>query len=173
MAERASGKSLNDLMQEHVFKPLNIQKISMFPSADMKSRLVYTHSRHPETGKLSVREHINHRALAVEPGSADEKVTLNSAGAGCFAQPSEYTKIIATLLNDGTDPVTKNQILKPETIAEMFKNQIEHLPNFGRAGIPAAKPDYTHPLPDLCTKSHIRICTWRYLTNISCRPSRR
>jgi CubicO group peptidase (beta-lactamase class C family) len=136
-------------MQEQVFKPLNIKNISMFPSADMKSRLVYTHSRHPETGKISVREHINHRALIVEPGSVDEKVTLNSAGAGCFAQPSEYTKIIATLLNNGTDPVTKNQILKPETVNEMFKNQIEHFPNFGRAGIPAAKPEYTNALPDL------------------------
>lgn len=149
MAERATGRCLNDLMQEYVFKPLNIKNISMFPNADMKSRLVYMHSCHPETGKPTVRDHINHRALVVEPGSADEKATLNSAGAGCFAQPSEYSKIIATLLNDGTDPVTKNQILKPETVKEMFRNQIERLPNFGRAGIPAAKPQYTNPIPDL------------------------
>lgn len=116
MAERVTGRCPNDLMQERVFKHLSIENISMFPNAYMKSRLVYTHSRHPETGKLTVRDHINHRVLVVEPRSADEKATLNSAGAGCFAQPSEYTKIVATPLSDGTDPVTKNQILKPETV---------------------------------------------------------
>jgi CubicO group peptidase (beta-lactamase class C family) len=149
MAERATGHSLNDLMTEHIFKPLNIKNISMFPSADMKSRLAYFHSRDPQSGKLSVIEHLNHRPLVVESNSADQKATFNSAGAGCFAQPSEYTKIIAMLLNNGTCPVTKSQILKPETVEEMFKNQIPDMPNFGRMGIPAAKPEYSNPLPDL------------------------
>jgi hypothetical protein len=58
-------------------------------------------------------------------------------------------EILATLLNDGLSPKTHAQILKPETITEMFKNQIPQFPNFGRQGITAARPDYTNPLGDL------------------------
>lgn len=59
------------------------------------------------------------------------------------------TEILATLLNDGTSPTTSKQILKPETVNEMFKNQIPQFPDFARAGIPAAKPEYTNPAPEL------------------------
>ena len=31
----------------------------------------------------------------------------------------------------------------------MFTNQIPQFPNFGRQGIPAAKPDLTNPIPNL------------------------
>jgi hypothetical protein len=48
-----------------------------------------------------------------------------------IAQSSEYTKTIATLLNNGTSPTTGKQILKKETVDEMFSNQIPDMPNFG------------------------------------------
>lgn len=31
----------------------------------------------------------------------------------------------------------------------MFTNQIPELPDFGRVGMPAARPDYSNPLPEL------------------------
>lgn len=31
----------------------------------------------------------------------------------------------------------------------MFTNQVPNFPNYGRQGVPAAKPDLTNPLPDL------------------------
>lgn len=40
-------------------------------------------------------------------------------------------------------------MLRKETVVEMFRNQIPDFPNFGRQGIPDAKPDLTNPLPDL------------------------
>lgn len=40
-------------------------------------------------------------------------------------------------------------ILKPATVAEMFKNQIPDFPNFGRQSIPASKPDQTNPVPEI------------------------
>lgn len=58
------------------------------------------------------------------------------AGAGCFAKPAEYVQVLATLLNDGKSPKTGAQILKPETVKEMFENQIKQHPDFARAGIP-------------------------------------
>ena len=34
----------------------------------------------------------------------------------------------------------------------MFKNHIPEFPQFGRQGVPAAKPDLTNPIPDLYTQ---------------------
>lgn len=56
-------------------------------------------------------------------------------------------EILATLLNNGTSPTTGATILKPETVEEMFKNQLPDMPNFSRQGIAAAKPDLTNPIP--------------------------
>jgi CubicO group peptidase (beta-lactamase class C family) len=53
------------------------------------------------------------------------------------------------LLNDGTSPKTGVQLLKKETVDLMFTNQIPQFPDFGRQGIPAAKPDLTNPISDV------------------------
>jgi CubicO group peptidase (beta-lactamase class C family) len=59
------------------------------------------------------------------------------------------TEILATLLNNGTSPTTGARILAETTVEEMFRNQIEKFPNFGRQGIPAAKPDLTNVIPEI------------------------
>ena len=53
------------------------------------------------------------------------------------------------LLNDGTSATTGAQILKPQTVELMFQNQIPNFPNFGRQGIPAAKPDLTNAIAEI------------------------
>jgi CubicO group peptidase (beta-lactamase class C family) len=53
------------------------------------------------------------------------------------------------LLNNGACPNTGVQILRRETVDEMFRNQISSFPNFGRQQIPAAKPDLTNEIPEL------------------------
>lgn len=58
-------------------------------------------------------------------------------------------EILVALLNKGKSPTTGAEILKPSTVAEMFRNQIPEFPNFGRQLIPAAKPDLTNPAPEL------------------------
>ena len=60
-----------------------------------------------------------------------------------------FSEILATLLNGGTSPTTSHQLLQPSTVDEMFTNQIPQFPDFGRQGVPAAKPDLTNPLPNL------------------------
>ncbi|KAL1959935.1 hypothetical protein VTO42DRAFT_603 [Malbranchea cinnamomea] len=144
LLERSTGLSLNDYIQKHIFGPLGIKNISMFPNAAMKAKLAYMHSRAPN-GQLSGRDHLLRRPLIVS-SEAEVKNCLNSGGAGCFAKPQEYCQILATLLNDGTSPTTGAQILQKSTVDEMFKNQIPEFPNFGRQSIPAAKPDLTNPI---------------------------
>ena len=145
--ERVTGQSLNDYFQQHIFKPLNLNNISMFPTQSMRSHLAYMNSRAPD-GNLSPRDHLLHRPLVVD-SAEDVKTCVNSGGAGCFAQPREYCQILATLLNDGTSPTTGAQLLQKATVDAMFENQIPQFPDFGHKGIPPAKPDLTNPIPDL------------------------
>jgi len=149
LVERATGMSLNDYFQEHIFKPIGVKNINMFPTEHMKKNLAWMHTRAPD-GKLSLRQdgHLNKKPLwAKDP--EDIKSTFNAGGAGCFAKPAEYCQIIATLLNDGVHPGTGNRILKKETVDEMFTNQIPDMPNFGRQGIDPPKRDLSNPLPEL------------------------
>ncbi|KAH6896636.1 beta-lactamase/transpeptidase-like protein [Thelonectria olida] len=147
--ERATGLSLNGYMQKHMFQPLGLKNMSMIPSRAMREKLAYMHSRDPD-GTLQPRDHLLRLPLVVDPDNESETSgVFNSGGAGMFAKPQEYCRVLAVLLNDGTCPRTGAQILKKDTVDEMFRNQVPKFPDFGRQFIPAAKKDLTHPLPDL------------------------
>lgn len=60
-----------------------------------------------------------------------------------------FKEVLAVLLGGGKCPQTGVRLLQEATVDEMFRNQIPQFPNYGRQGIPAAKPDLTNPLPDL------------------------
>ncbi|KAL2837306.1 beta-lactamase/transpeptidase-like protein [Aspergillus pseudoustus] len=140
--ERIAGLKLNDYMQQRIFAPLNIKDVSMFPSPDMKERLIGIWQR-GEDGHLAEREYPMQRSLD------DELNTLHSGGAGLFGSIREFSKILATLLNDGISPDTGVAILSPATIREMFTNQLPTQPNFARRALPAVKPDLVHPAEEL------------------------
>lgn len=144
--ERVTGLSLNDYCHKNVFEPLGLKNISMFPTAEMKHQLAYMNHRNKD-GSLIARDHLLRKPLVVE--SSEVKDVLNSAGAGCFAKPSDYAQIIATLLNDGTSPTTGAKLLDKATVDTMFTNQVERFPDFARQGIPAAKPDLTNAVPEI------------------------
>jgi len=145
--ERSTGLSLNNYLHRFVFEPLGLTNISMFPTPAMKQNLAYMNARAPD-GQLSPRDHLLRRPLIVQ--TPDEVSNcFNSGGAGCFAKPQEYCQVLATLLNNGTSPITGKTLLKKETVDEMFRNQIPEFPNFGAQGIPPSKPDLTNPIPNL------------------------
>ncbi|OIW27644.1 beta-lactamase/transpeptidase-like protein [Coniochaeta ligniaria NRRL 30616] len=147
--ERATGMTLNAYLQKNVFQPLGIKDMSMIPGHDMRRRLAYMNSRSPD-GTLRARDHPLRAPLVVDPDNEAEVARVfNSGGAGMFAKPQEYCKVLAVLLNDGTCPRTGSKLLRKETVDEMFSNQISKFPNYGRQGIPAAKPDLTNPIPEL------------------------
>lgn len=148
MLERLTGLSLNDYCVENIFKPLGVKNISFFPTQENIDRLAHMHARSPE-GKITEREHLLTAPLKKQLSATEKKSVLNSAGAGIFAQPREYVKIIATLLNNGTSPATGAQILKKETVDQMFTTQIPEMPDFGRNPISAAIPYLTNPIPEL------------------------
>jgi CubicO group peptidase (beta-lactamase class C family) len=166
--ERVSGLSLNGYLHRNIFEPLGLENISMIPTESMKANLAYMNQRGPN-GQLSPRDHLLHRPLIVT-SDEDVKSCFNSGGAGCFAKPQEYCRksipyhcsllnahktleILAALLNDGTSPFTGKQLLRKETVDEMFRNQIPEFPKFATNGIPPAKADLTNEIPNLYPSS--------------------
>lgn len=147
--ERATGLKLNDYLQEKVLKPIGITEMSMIPSHEMRAKLAYMHHRSPD-GSLRPRDHLLRQPLVVDPNDKAEVGRIfNSGGAGMFAKPRDYCKVLAVLLNDGTCPKTGVKLLEKKTVDEMFRNQIPQFPNFSRQGIPAAKPDLTNPVGEI------------------------
>ncbi|EGE80159.1 beta-lactamase [Blastomyces dermatitidis ATCC 18188] len=146
--ERVTGLLLNDYFHKYIFEPLGLKNISMLPSAEMKARLAYMHSRNPD-GTLSQRDHLLRWPLLAK-NKEETKGMLNSGGAGCFSTSQDYLDILTTLLNDGTSPKTGKQILTKPTVDLMFQNHIPHMPNFGRQGnLLNKKPDLVNNVPDI------------------------
>ncbi|KLJ11391.1 beta-lactamase [Blastomyces silverae] len=146
--ERITGLLLNDYFHKYIFEPLGLKNITMLPSAEMKAKLAYMHSRNPD-GTLSQRDHLLRWPLLAK-NKEETKGMLNSGGAGCFSNPQDYLDILTTLLNDGTSPKTGKQILTKSTVDLMFENHIPHMPNFGRQGnLLNKKPDLVNNVPDI------------------------
>ncbi|KAJ5678841.1 hypothetical protein N7462_007085 [Penicillium macrosclerotiorum] len=121
--ERVTGFKLNEYLKQLIFDPLGLENMSMVPDAEMRGELAHMHSREID-GKLKPRDHLLRAPLVLDPNDEDEAGKLfNSGGAGMFAKPQEYCRILAVLLNDGTCPRTGAQILREETVQEMFRNQ--------------------------------------------------
>ncbi|KAI9373411.1 beta-lactamase/transpeptidase-like protein [Aspergillus egyptiacus] len=137
--ERLTGQSLGAYIEEHIFQPLGLTQISMVPSDEMKAKLAYMHQRDP-TGRVSQRDHLLQRALTVDNDS-ELSTYVMSGGAGCFSTATDYTRILAVLLNNGLSPNTGKQILLPETVESMFQDQIGHLPPLSEKYFADAKPD--------------------------------
>lgn len=53
------------------------------------------------------------------------------------------------LLNNGTCPLPNAQLLRPEPVDDMFRNQIPSFPNHGRQRFLAAKPHLTNEIAAL------------------------
>lgn len=164
--ERLTGKSLNDYMQENIFQPLGLKTTNMFPTKEMKQNLASMHQRWPGSQTAVERDHVYRRPIVAD-GKEEQSRILNSGGAGLFSRPLEYVQVLAVLLNDGTCPKTKKQILKPDTVKDMFENQIPDMPDFGRRGIPDAKSEHSNALPDLYPQGEVpQVCLFCFLLSV-------
>ncbi|KAJ6145439.1 hypothetical protein N7470_009334 [Penicillium chermesinum] len=135
--ERVSGMSLNDYLTTKVFEPLGIKDMSMIPTADMRKRLAHMHAREKDN-KLRPRDHIQRAPLVVDLNDeAAKKKIFNSGGAGMFAKPQEYCKVIAVLLGVANVPGRASQLLsKVDTRREARSDE----PNPGIVSDPWNEP---------------------------------
>ncbi|GAM90461.1 hypothetical protein ANO11243_085050 [Dothideomycetidae sp. 11243] len=144
LIERTSGLSLEEYFRQHIFESAGIKDISFYPTRDMKGRLAYMHQRQPD-GTLSVRSHLYRAPLVASDTPLEERYCM--AGAGCYGSPIEFCELLATLLNDGTSPKTKKQLLRPETVTEMFRDQIPDKARDCNEQWPSANPQLANGTP--------------------------
>lgn len=152
--ERLTSLSLNSYFQKHIFAPLDIQNISFVPTQRMRENMV-TLVQHTPDGAFDDTDHLARRAIWHSAQCAEAQAAgvspppiFHAGGAGCFATPADYSKILATLLNDGVSPHTGARILETKTVHEMFTNQLPQFPNLGRQGVPTTRPWLTPPVPE-------------------------
>lgn len=147
--ERITGQRLGDYFAEHIFAPLDIDNkgATMFPPASVQSNLATIHQRDPNSGEIKERDHVYGAALASD-STEKQDAFFQSGGAGLFAKPKEYVKILAAILNEGTSPTTGKQILKPETVQLFWENQIPNQPDFARGGPPPVDLTLVNPTPE-------------------------
>ncbi|KFY69276.1 hypothetical protein V498_10498, partial [Pseudogymnoascus sp. VKM F-4517 (FW-2822)] len=108
LIERLTSTSLTSYMQTHIWAPLSMTRISFDPhSPAIAPSLADSTLRGP-----------NDTYLHSPNGFFREGTQFDSAGAGLFASPAEYVKLLAAILrDDGT-------LLRPETMALLFEPQL-------------------------------------------------
>ncbi|KAH7108798.1 beta-lactamase family protein [Dactylonectria estremocensis] len=142
--ERITNLSLEDYFQKNIFKLLDMS-VSFYPPMQAKKNMAYMHERLP-SGLLKHTDHLYRRPLTWKQ-TGQEKDMFCAGGHGCFGKPVEFLKLIGLLLNDGTDAKTGVQLLRPDTVQEMFKDQIPDKPRFSNKCVPVAKPWLANPTP--------------------------
>ncbi|OBT65524.1 hypothetical protein VE03_05016 [Pseudogymnoascus sp. 23342-1-I1] len=124
--EKLTGKTLEEYMQENIFKPLGISRITFFPKANpvLEGQVSDMSVRDDATGTLSA-------APLGLPFFGDLKDCLG--GEGAYADLTDYFKVMRSiLLDDGA-------LLKSETTALMFQPQLPT--DAARAGLKEAMED--------------------------------
>lgn len=107
--EKISGEDLETYLRKNVTGPLKMNSTWFNVPENLKENIV----------SWGVRDSIG---LQEYPRVPDEPVTEYSAGGGLFGSPKDYITFLECIMNNGK--YDGGQILKPETIELMFKNQL-------------------------------------------------
>ncbi|MGE3295636.1 MAG: serine hydrolase domain-containing protein, partial [Geminicoccaceae bacterium] len=110
LVQVASGKSLGTYMKDHVFSPLGMDSTGYALSQDMESRRATSHQR-DASGRLAATDWVSRQDPPAENG-----------GGGLYSTAGDYQRFMRMILNQGSG--NGHQILKPETVAEMSRNNM-------------------------------------------------
>ena len=110
LVQVVSGKSLGTYMNDHVFTPLGMTSTGYAISADMERRRATSHQRDP-SGRLAATAWVSKQDPPAENG-----------GGGLYSTTGDYQRFMRMILNGGSG--NGQQILKPETVAEMSRNNM-------------------------------------------------
>jgi CubicO group peptidase (beta-lactamase class C family) len=110
MVERASGQRLDAYFREHVFAPLGMNDTDYRLGPSQRERRVGMHARQPD-GSL--------QPIAFETPPDPE---FFPGGGGLYSTGPDYLRFARMILNRGS--LDSARVLKPETVAEMSRNQI-------------------------------------------------
>ena len=114
MVEAASGKRLGQYMQDHLFAPLRMADTAFRIRDDMRSRMAKIHQR----GELGGLEPQLELEIPQDP-------QFEMGGGGLYSTAIDYLKFVRMIIDEGW--ANGQQILKPETVAMMSRNQMGEL----------------------------------------------
>lgn len=109
VVEKVSGQDLEAYLREHITGPLQMNS-TWFNVPDHLSENIVSWGTRDSTG------------FSEYPRIPQELETTFSAGGGLFSSPKDYLTFLKCLLNNGK--FDKGQILKAESVALMFENQL-------------------------------------------------
>ena len=136
--EAVSGKKLDVYLRENMFAPLGMNDTGFKITDSMRQRLVGMHARGPDG------------ALGPMPFELEQAPEFHMGGGGLYGTAADYIKLTQMILNNGRG--NGNQVLKPETVAQMGQNNIGEL-TMGK--MTTALPPYTNDVdlyPDIVKK---------------------
>jgi CubicO group peptidase (beta-lactamase class C family) len=107
--EAVSGKKLDAYLRDNIFTPLGMNDTGFKISDSMRKRLVGMHARAPE-------------GLGPFPFEMEQNPEFHMGGGGLYGTAADYIKFTQMILNKGKG--NGNQLLKPETVAQMGQNNI-------------------------------------------------
>ena len=119
LLERATGQSLDTLLQERIFAPLGIEDCGFYCPPSQAPRLVTNHHWGPD-GSLIPRERPEDSEKVRE--SLGRQVSGNGLFGGVLMTPAGYTRFAQMLLNGGE--LDGQRILGRKTIELMTANHI-------------------------------------------------
>lgn len=110
--EAASGMRLGEWLARHVTGPLGMKDTSFAFDDAVKARLIPLHARMPDGNLMPFPVHF---------GGGD-KAEFQGAGGGLVGTARDYLNFCRMILNRGQ--LNGARILRPETVAEMSRNQV-------------------------------------------------
>ena len=108
--EAVSGQGLNVYLREHIFQPLGMKDTDFVIGPDQKKRLVTVHARKPDGG-----------LDPIEFGVPQEPEFFMGGG-GLYGTGRDYLAFLQMLMHGGE--FNGARLLRPETVAQMSKNNI-------------------------------------------------
>ena len=111
--ERLSGLNLNEYFRQHIFGPLGMTDTVFLLRPDQRTRKARVHQRTGETS-FDLLDH-----------ETNQQPEFFMGGGGLYSVGRDYLAFLQMLLHDGTH--NGAQVLAPETVAELNRNQIGDL----------------------------------------------
>ncbi len=126
--EAASGERLEGYLRANIFGPLGMNDSGFVLGASQRERLAGMHARNPDG------------SLSVIPFEIPQEPEFYMGGGGLYSTGRDYLTFLQMLLHDGS--FNGARILRPETVAEMARNQIGDLTvGLLKTAIPASSND--------------------------------
>src|SRR6266702_3447083 len=113
LVEAVTDQSLEVYFREHTFTPLGMSNSGFLISGAQKRRVATMHNRQPDG------------SLKPAPFEINQRPEFFMGGGGAFSTPRDYMALLQMLVNGGS--YRGERVLRADTIATMFQNQIVDL----------------------------------------------